>query len=378
MSKLATGALAARLRDWFPDREFFMRSQGQVRFIRLSSRLQMAVAGLAGALAALWLATMAAVAVSSLIQQQDQTSLKDREARAISAESRVAAYRQDVNAVAGDLARRQDFIEKMVQAHVGELPTNNAADPHGTGEAQRTVKKVSAILPEAAPLARMEARQLAFVAGLTAFADHRSAAAEAAMRRLGLNPARILAAREKPAAMGGPLLALSTSIDGTVDPRFRRLGEALARMDLLEQGLRAIPQVQPADYGYVSSSFGYRADPFTHAAAFHAGLDFPGPFGAPVHAAAKGQVSYIGQRSGYGNCVDVDHGNGLLTRYAHLSGFRAAVGQQVEAGTVIGAIGSTGRSTAPHLHFEVRINDQPVNPRRFLESAPHVLKEARS
>ena len=94
-----------------------------------------------------------------------------------------------------------------------------------------------------------------------------------------------------------------------------------------------------------------------------------GPIGAPVYAAADGVISFAGVRQGYGNCVEIDHGNGLVTRYAHLSAFRAAVGQSVDAGAVVGAIGNTGRSTGPHLHFEVRIHDRAVNPRPFLEAA---------
>ena len=111
--------------------------------------------------------------------------------------------------------------------------------------------------------------------------------------------------------------------------------------------------------------------------AFHAGLDFKGPTGAPIYSAARGKVAFVGQRPGYGNCVEIDHGNGLRTRYAHMSAFRAKVGQPVSPGQVIGAVGSTGRSTGPHLHFEVRLHGQPVNPRPFLEVAPNVLEEAR-
>lgn len=128
----------------------------------------------------------------------------------------------------------------------------------------------------------------------------------------------------------------------------------------------------------ISSGFGYRHDPFTGESAMHSGLDFRGPIGAPIHAAAAGRVSFVGVKSGYGNVVEISHGNGLLTRYAHMSRWQARVGQDVAAGDVIGAIGSTGRSTGPHLHFEVRINDRAVNPRPFLETAPHVLEEART
>jgi len=197
------------------------------------------------------------------------------------------------------------------------------------------------------------------------------------MRKLGLDPNLALARLDDRSAQGGPLTRLATSADGSLDPRFQRLGLSLARMEALERGLQGIPQVLPASLKFISSGFGYRADPFNGEGAFHAGLDFKGPVGAPIYAAAKGTVTFAGVRQGYGNCVEISHGNGLLTRYAHMSAFRARVGQEVEAGAGIGAIGSTRRSTRPHLHFEVRINDRPVNPRPFLEAAPHVLEEAR-
>jgi murein DD-endopeptidase MepM/ murein hydrolase activator NlpD len=173
-------------------------------------------------------------------------------------------------------------------------------------------------------------------------------------------------------------MRLSTAADGSLDPRFERLGLSLARMDALERGLAGIPQVLPASLEYISSGFGYRKDPFTGGGAFHAGLDFRGPRGAPIKAAAKGVVSFAGVKQGYGNCIEIDHGNGLMTRYAHMSRFHAKLGEAVAPGQLIGAIGNTGRSTGPHLHFEVRINNRPVNPRPFLEAAPRVLEETSS
>ena len=370
-----------RLRALFPEREFFMRSQGQVRFIKISARLQMAVAGLVALLLLAWIGTMATVTISQFLSTRDRMALLDREAKVTTAESRVATYRRNLDAVAADLAKRQDFIEQVVDAEVGDLPSD--AKPGETvsdsrGEAGRTVNKVSAAVPEAAGLARIEARQLAFVERLTRLADRRSARAADAIRALGLDPQTMLARLDDHAAQGGPLQRLATSVDGSLDPRFRRMGMSLARMGLLERGLSGIPNTLPASLDYISSGFGYRADPFTGEGAFHAGLDFKGPYGAPIYAAAKGTVSFVGQKQGYGNCVEIDHGNGLMTRYAHMSGFRAAVGQAIKAGDLIGAIGSSGRSTGPHLHFEVRVNDQAVNPRPFLEAAPHVFEEARA
>jgi len=235
---------------------------------------------------------------------------------------------------------------------------------------------ISAVMPEAAALARLEARQLAFIENLTRYADRRAALAGNALRQLGLDPGSMVAAART--AQGGPFERVSTSRDGSLDPRFERMALSLARMSTLEDGLNGVPQFMPADMRMISSGFGYRSDPFNGHAAMHAGLDFRGPVGAPIHAAAKGRVTFVGTKTGYGKVVEISHGNGMMTRYAHMSAWRARVGQAVAAGDVIGQIGNTGRSTGPHLHFEVRIHDRAVNPRPFLESAPHVLEEARA
>lgn len=355
-----------------------MRSEGQVRFITLSSRLQMTVAGLAAGLLAIWLVSMAMMGVSHYLSVRDRLSLLDREAKVAGAEGRVSAYRGDLDKVVGDLQRRQAFIEKVTEAHLGELPADARTGEtvsQSSAAAAETVRKVSAALPEARTLAQLEARQLAYVEGLTRLADRRAAAAETHLTKLGLNPRTLLARMNDREAMGGPLLALVTSADGSLDPRFQRLGLSLARMDALERGVEALPQHLPASLEYISSGFGFRSDPFTGGGAFHPGLDFRGPIGAPIYAAAAGRVSFVGQKSGYGNCVEIDHGNGLVTRYAHMSGFRTQVGREVAPGAVIGLIGSTGRSTGPHLHFEVRINDRPVNPRPFLEATADVQQK---
>jgi len=374
----AGSGLAGRFRAFFPEREFYVRSEGRVRFIKISSGFQIAAAAFATLLGLAWLVTMAIMAATQYTTERERLALLTREASVENAETRVTAYRKGVDAVAADLDRRQEFLEQMVSAHFGDLPQDakqGETVSDSKDEALRTVAKVSMVLPEAAALARLEARQLAFVEGLTRLANRRSTKAAAAIRKLGLNPNAMIALANGREAKGGPLIRLSTSSDGSLDPRFERLGLSLARLDALERSLARIPQVLPARLEFISSGFGYRRDPFTGGAAFHAGLDFRGPRGAPIYAAAKGRVSFAGRRHGYGNCIEIDHGNGLMTRYAHMSRFRAHVGDKIAAGDVIGAIGSTGRSTGPHLHFEVRINGRPVNPRPFLKAVPHVLKE---
>lgn len=352
-----------------------MRSQGQVRFIKISSRLQKIAAALVVALLVAWCVTMVVMAISQYTATRDRLALLDREAKVASAENRVSDYGDDLKSVADDLQKRQDFIEKMVVGLPEDIKSGETVS-NSEGEAAKTVEKVSALIPEASGLAHIEARQLAFTEKLTRLADRRAAAAEVKIRQLGMNPSMMLASLSSREAQGGPFISLVTSRDGKLDPRFQRLGASLARMEALERGLAGIPQYLPASLEYISSGFGYRADPFTGGAAFHSGLDFKGPYGAPIYAAAAGMVSFVGGKQGYGHTVEIDHGNGLMTRYAHMSAFRAQLGQRVAAGDVIGAIGNSGRSTGPHLHFEVRINDNAVNPRPFLEKAAHVFEES--
>jgi murein DD-endopeptidase MepM/ murein hydrolase activator NlpD len=365
------------LRDWFPDREFFMRSQGQVRFIKISSKLQIFAAGTLVTLLTVWAISMAAMAWSQYSAEADRLSLLEREARIAKSEERVGAYREDLDAVTQDLIKRQEFLEQITEAIPADVKSDSAVTD-SSSEAAKTVDEVSLSIPEAANLARIEARQLAYVERLTRFADQRSQRAEKAIRTLGLNPKTMVRYSDTD-AMGGPLEILATSSNGTVDPRFERLGLSLARMSALENTLQGIPQFTPTNPAatQVSSGFGYRRDPFTRRGAMHSGLDFKGPTGADIYAAARGHISFVGRKAGYGKVVEVSHGNGLMTRYAHMSKTNARKGQKVDAGDIIGAIGSTGRSTGPHLHFEVRLNNRAINPRPFLETAPNVLKEAR-
>jgi murein DD-endopeptidase MepM/ murein hydrolase activator NlpD len=118
----------------------------------------------------------------------------------------------------------------------------------------------------------------------------------------------------------------------------------------------------------ISSGFGVRMDPFLHLAAMHTGIDFRGNAGDPVHATAAGTVTTAGWSGGYGKMVEIDHGNGLSTRYGHLSQIEVDVGDKVRLGQIVGRLGSTGRSTGPHVHYETRIDGEAVDPQKFLNA----------
>ncbi|MGH8751402.1 MAG: M23 family metallopeptidase, partial [Burkholderiales bacterium] len=153
----------------------------------------------------------------------------------------------------------------------------------------------------------------------------------------------------------------------------RELSDRTDKLGILETALmqdrlkqKLIPSVPPVNTGWFSSNFGWRIDPFTGLNAFHEGVDFMSEIGSTVVAAAGGVVVYSGSHPEYGNMIEVDHGNGLLTRYAHLSQRLVKMGDVVLRGGKIGEVGNTGRSTGPHLHFEVRFKGAPQNPVRFL------------
>ena len=363
--------LKARLDHMFTDREFFMRSHGQVRFLTISATLQKRVFYSAAAALAIWLVITLAMMVNQLTVSGERTALAQKEAELHSAESRVTSYKASIDDVAADLEQRQDVLDQMTEQFIGEQP---ALDDQKQSEEKlsENTRKISTAFPEAAHLAKLEARQIRFAQRLTQAAKQRTEQAAEAIRKFGLNPDKL--SKSSTDAMGGPLIPLFKDKNKKLHPTFERLNLALQQMDSLERTLIAIPSGKPSSTGMISSSFGYRRDPFTGGGAMHSGIDFKGPLGQPILAAAGGKVTHAGWKSGYGKTVEITHGNGLMTRYAHLSRIGVTKGQKIEQGIQLGAMGSTGRSTGTHLHFEVRLNGRAINPRPFLEANTDVLK----
>lgn len=188
-----------------------------------------------------------------------------------------------------------------------------------------------------------------------------------------------------PLAEGGP--EISAPLQHTALPDFMNTLDHLStQIDNSEQQLtvlesllmnrnvrlQATPSGAPITEGYESSPFGMRIDPFTGELSFHPGIDFAGPEGEPVKAAAAGVVTWAGDRDGYGKMVEIDHGNGYSTIYGHSEKVLVHVGEMVKKGQEIALLGSTGRSTGPHVHFEVLYNGKPVNPARFVNALGQV------
>ena len=335
----------------------------------------MVAAGTALAVIVGWIVSLSVMGWNQYVAEANLASFEQEKVRVESSQERLKAYGDNLERVVEQLEARQnqlDAVKEMLPEEILDAGVNVTDSSEETAE---TVEKISEFFPEARGLAQIEARQIAFAESVTRYADWRAKKAEEAMRKLNLDP-KMLARNVGRTAVGGPFIPLEPGM-GELDPRFERMGLSLARMATLERALESIPQVAPHGNPSITSNFGYRRDPFNGRAARHPGIDFRGPLGSAIFAAAPGKVVYAGWRGGYGRLVEIRHDNGLVTRYAHLRRIDTKVGDAVEAGETIGGLGSSGRSTGPHLHFEVRINGKAVNPRPFLETAPDVLKEAR-
>ncbi len=216
-------------------------------------------------------------------------------------------------------------------------------------------------------LDKVEHRQTAALTDLEEQIDGRARRMRSVLADLGVD----IGAAPANSAVGGPLVPAKPPQSGAsaFERQLYRISLARAQVDRYTNTLVAVPVRKPV-IGEVdmSSPFGMRMDPFVKGPAIHTGIDLRGETGGPVRATAYGSVTVAGWQGGYGKMVEIDHGNGFSTRYGHLSEIDVKVGQSVHIGQTIGKIGSTGRSTGPHLHYETRINDEPVDPQKFLRA----------
>lgn len=199
---------------------------------------------------------------------------------------------------------------------------------------------------------------------------------ESAIRQAGLNPAPLKKAMgekkaQKTKGEGGPYIPDDLS---KLSMEEKSVYAGLDELALIQSVVDALPLTAPLANYDEQSGFGRRIDPFTGHLAFHAGLDMSGAAGAKVMSTADGKVVAAGRNGAYGNAIDIDHGFDLATRYGHLSQVLVKPGQNVKKGDVIGIQGSTGRSTGPHVHYEVRYHDKPMNPKNFLKAGRNVLE----
>jgi murein DD-endopeptidase MepM/ murein hydrolase activator NlpD len=298
--------------------------------------------------------------------QDNVASLRDRLAasardRAV-AEDRLSALANEANTLRGQLELTETKLVAIEQkASERETPPPDQAAEAGPGDLVPSLpipSQATSTHPEAgAPDLSAEAKRRAeIVAELTrrAVGEFKQVLASA-----GVDVARLFSRFGVNHAEGGPFV-LSPRADqpgGTIDT------DGLAVM----RGLaRSLPLSTPLEHYQIGSHFGPRRDPFNGRAAFHSGLDFDAGYMSPIYATAPGIVTYAGYRHEYGKVVEIDHGNGIATLYGHMHRYTVLVGQRVEAHMQIGLLGSTGRASGPHVHYEVIVNGQPEDPEKFI------------
>jgi murein DD-endopeptidase MepM/ murein hydrolase activator NlpD len=378
----------ARLRQaierLFPERHLYVRSGGTMKGFVLSTSRQLYLAG-GVATGALWMGVCTAAMLVNLfsasaadrevarLRAQSERYVADRQARLDSALARLSATSGTNTDVAAAIEKQHAALAVLLSDFKG-VP----------GAAQALTPAISRALASnaASPARRVEMVRLGqeqLLEAADSFAKTRADRVRLAFRMAGLTPSAFV---DRGGSLGGPLieardpraLAAVLDVDEDFAERIQRAARDLSDARSLQAATEDLPLAKPTAGTQQSSGFGVRYDPFTGRPAYHAGLDFPGHYATPIYATAPGVVAYTGPRSGYGNVVEIDHGRGLKTRYAHLSTIAVHPGQPVALGQRIAAMGSTGRSTGTHLHYEVWVNGRAENPSRFLKAGQFVAQ----
>ncbi|MBX6328441.1 MAG: M23 family metallopeptidase [Pseudolabrys sp.] len=252
-----------------------------------------------------------------------------------------------------------DREARLISREAPPRPARLAARGDGKG-LDGLLQRVSRALDE------VERKQTLLVTDLEQRFDSKARRMRSVLDELGVDPKS-----QVKRAIGGPFVPIKPprADAGTFERQLYRINLAQAQIDTYTRALATVPIRKPVEGAVdMSSPFGVRTDPFLGRPAMHTGIDLRGDYGEPVRATAEGRVTVAGWDGGYGNMVEIDHGNGLATRYGHLSEIDVKVGQRIRIGQVIGKIGSTGRSTGPHLHYETRVRDEPVDPQKYLRA----------
>ena len=285
-----------------------------------------------------------------------------------------AATRDDVT---GSTPRSQPSIPPQSAKPLPLEQVQKTSLFNATPELRLGAAAPAPVMPEmltkiAEGMGRIEQNQMQTLGGMERSTLGRLGKWRTLIAEIGLDRNRFGAQRKQAeSGVGGPLVPLDPSTPhGAFDQSVSRLQLALGETAQFSTAFNALPINRPLTGEMtITSTFGARSDPFFHSAAMHTGIDFRGGYGSPVRVTAPGKVVIAGPQGGYGNMVEVDHGFGLSTRYAHLSSIEVDIGDTIKIGDVVGHIGSTGRSTGPHLHYETRIDGDPVDPMRFLQAA---------
>lgn len=340
--------ISLHVNQLFPERQLLYRSQGRVRYISLSRNVQIGMC--------LLVLMMVGWAGASWLKMRPYTEV-------------IASYRAALSAKEAQLAQlsaERDSARTVAQNLNSEVSALHA--------------QLSGALTQ---VTEIKDAQITLMAQIQERTKGNADRLEQAIKLTGLN-LNTLGGKTN-AGVGGPLIAASKPAPKTGNP-FADMNDmfedSVAEMETqmnrwahLEGLFEHLPVAAPINTGQLSSRFGKRQDPFTNRWAMHSGLDMSAPFNTPVYSTAPGKITFAGRDGPYGYMIEIDHGLGLTTRHGHLNKLLVTPGERVDLHQKIGLVGSSGRSTGPHLHYEIAYQGEPRDPALFLEAGKHVFRK---
>jgi len=400
----ATLKVSDFVRNAFPERQIYHRSGGTVRYFTISSLQQIMLAVAAAAIVGWSIFATGSFMLSSgapkgLASDSEVHKLErwvqELRARDALSSSQLAQRTEAFQDATLDFERRHNTLSTMLEAlktggalEVSAIRGDSASllvtasiDEADARQSQRLTQTASA-LPQvglSGQVSQIRAEQQAFLDQIEDMAVERAEAARGVLRLTKVGASRITSGEN----MGGPEITFASLVSGEFntpeEAEFAiRVTQVAARMEearYFENMVEKLPLATPIGIpSRVTSNFGMRTDPIRKRPGWHGGIDMGAGWNAPIIAAGPGKVIYAGTKSGYGRVVEIDHGQGFVSRYGHLNRVIAKRGQAVALGDKIGLMGSSGRSTGPHLHYEVLFNGKPYNPVEFIKAGKHVYQ----
>ncbi len=384
----------------FPERQLYFRTNGVVRFISISQRTQIFTS-----LVLLSVFVWVGLTSISYVYREEILAAKDmdlNQAKKNYADSnnQFSKLKNDIKKSTMALEQRQIYLQQLLDADKS-LSTSIMTEQNKTIEKNEQKLEIIATPsetkanPDVSSIYSDHQNQIASLDfSITRIEEQQQKLAEFMIDRIstkityvektletsGIKSVKLMQlAKNRPSlsmAMGGPFILYSENndIDLSSNEPFAKLYAHYNRLIDLESAMQHIPVGKPAKKYYISSSFGIRKDPFKKKWARHHGVDMAGWWKTPIYASANGTVLKAGRNGAYGKFIEIDHGNGFRSRYGHLSKLKVKKGDKVTLEQEIGLMGTTGRSTSPHLHYEIWFNGKPINPQKIFKASNNVLK----
>jgi len=375
---------------FFPDRQLYFRTNGDVRFISVSQNVQILCSTLlVGFVTWIAVASYNYVYVNEIINQKNgEVEVADRNYDQL--EQQYNQLKNNIQKSAAALEQRQQYIQQVLEEDAPPsepLPepviseTDVVDDDYSEAEDQGARNNIrgQGLDQIYVDLKRIEMDQNNTVRAITEKIDNRLTTLQTALSNAGVGEEKMLELAGLPSsnkAQGGPFIGIEDGINGAVvdSKSFDQLYTKKSYLEDLELAINFMPIATPPEKHYISSKFGMRRDPITKKWANHKGLDMAGWRNTPINAGGDGIVKKAGRNGAFGLFIEIDHGNGFRSRYGHLSKLKVKKGEKVTENQLIGLMGSTGRSTSTHLHYEIWFNGKPIDPLKVLKAAKDVQK----